>query len=349
MFYKLKAFHENGIEVTLHTFLYNRPERDELLKYCKRVYYYERRTGIVSQLSVLPYIVFSRRSEKLLEILMKDEAPILFEGLHTTYLLNHPLLVNRFKMVRTHNIEHEYYQALSAKQESFKQKLFHTIETIKLKRYEKILKHANLLITISPDDDRYFSKYEKTFFLPACHSNNSVDVKPGEGKYMLYQGDLSSPENEEVANYLLNALSNDFHFLFIIAGKNPSEKLINTVKSHSHVVLIPNPDEMRMKMLLQDAHIVFVISFQATGMKLKMLNALYNARYIIANNEVLVNKSMAGFCLVANSPVEIEKQVSKCKGRELETENIQAREQYLMKDFDVKTNVKNLIHYLLEI
>jgi hypothetical protein len=112
IFYKIKALSEKGIKIHLHCFEYGRERSIELNKYCASVNYYHRKTNIFRWLSLKPFIVYSRRNNQLLKNLLNDQFPILFEGLHTTYFLDHKLLKSRLKIVRAHNIEHEYYEGL---------------------------------------------------------------------------------------------------------------------------------------------------------------------------------------------------------------------------------------------
>ena len=88
VYYKIKALKNAGYYIILHTYCYGRDKSENDLKnVADEVYFYTRKTGIISQLSFLPYIVNSRRDNKLLTDLLKDNYPILFEGLHTCFLL----------------------------------------------------------------------------------------------------------------------------------------------------------------------------------------------------------------------------------------------------------------------
>src|SRR5690606_15682001 len=109
MFYKLKFLKEAGVKIHLHCFAYGRPEQKELNKYCATVAYYPRKMGLAGISLSLPYMMYSRRSDDLLKDLQKTEAPILFEGVHTAYYLNHPELQGRLKIMRNQNLEQEYY------------------------------------------------------------------------------------------------------------------------------------------------------------------------------------------------------------------------------------------------
>ena len=133
VFYKLKALHKKGIKIILHCYEYNgRDRNDELKKYCEKVFYYPRILGFISALSLKPYIVSSRHSEKLMNNLLKDDYPILFEGLQSCYYINDKRLKNRFKIYRESNIEHRYYFSLCKVDKNTFKKLYFLFASIKI-------------------------------------------------------------------------------------------------------------------------------------------------------------------------------------------------------------------------
>ena len=98
-FYKLKALSECGVKIYLHCFVYGkRQPQNELKKYCEQIYYYERKKSIADVFSNIPFIVKTRSNNELLQNLMSNDFPILFDGTHSTFYLNHPSLKNRKRM-----------------------------------------------------------------------------------------------------------------------------------------------------------------------------------------------------------------------------------------------------------
>ena len=87
VYYKLYWLKQAGVKVHLHCFTYGRKPAKELDELCEKVYYYKRKTGVTSALSFLPYTVKSRLSEDLATNLLSNDYPIIFEVLHTCYLL----------------------------------------------------------------------------------------------------------------------------------------------------------------------------------------------------------------------------------------------------------------------
>ncbi len=90
LFYKLPSLQKLGVHIHLHCFEYGRGEQKELEKYCLSVQYYKREKKLSFR---LPYIVSSRSNEQLMSCLLKDNHPILMEGIHCTY----PLTDKRFQ------------------------------------------------------------------------------------------------------------------------------------------------------------------------------------------------------------------------------------------------------------
>ena len=171
VFYKAKSLNDLGLRIALHVFDYGRGRQAGLEKIAAEVHYYPRKNNLLKQLSSLPFIVNSRSSELLLRRLKADQAPILFEGLHSTYYLNHPDLANRNKIVRTHNVEHDYYSALSEAHKGWR-KFYFKWEAKRLLQYEKVLDAASYILAISQSDQKYF---EHTYLRLPCDSKNSCN------------------------------------------------------------------------------------------------------------------------------------------------------------------------------
>jgi len=205
VYYKIRAFRKAGIRVNLHCFEYGRPVSKEMEGLCEHVYYYKRHISKANLFRRRPYIVVTRSSEDLLSNLARKNNPILFEGLHTCFYLDHKKLKKKKKVVRTHNIEHDYYQNLAKVEKDIFKRYYFSNEAQKLRRFEKILDHADGIAAISHHDKEYFSKtYKNVITVSAFHPHEFVNIKPGKGNYALYHGSLAVGENNEAALWLIN-------------------------------------------------------------------------------------------------------------------------------------------------
>jgi len=347
VYYKLKALFEAGVEINLHVFEYGRERSAELSKICKTANYYPRRTFVNPFVGSLPYIVSTRNDATLLQNLLKDNAPILFEGLHSCYFLNEPLLANRLKMVRMHNIEHDYYRKLEEVESNFFKKYFFAKEADRLIRFEEILKHANHIFAISPNDvTNLQSRYKNVSLLPAFHANQEVTSKTGKGKFVFYHGKLSVGENDEAARFLVNQVFNDLTVPFIIAGNNPSTALKKAVVNYPHIQLLQHATTAEITQLTQDAQINVLPTFQSTGIKLKLINVLYQGRWCVVNNLMVENTGLADLCTIADTASEMKSAIKKMIDLPFDEAQLNHRKTILKTAFCNQTNVKTLIGLL---
>lgn len=286
VFYKIKALHKQGVKIHLHCFEYHRPPAAELNEFCEKVYYYPRKISSRLLFHKLPYIVISRQSEELVQNLQKNSWPILAEGLHCTWLLDR-YWPNRKFVVRTHNIEHEYYEQLAKSEKNLFKKYYFLNEATKLKEYEPILSNSSGIVAITDKEKEYFNKFHHNVkTVTAFHGNNSVQSKTGFGKYILYQGNLSIAENNKAAIYLAETLGNK-PFQLVIAGGSPRKELKDLVQSFPNITLVANPTQLEMEGLITNAQINALLTYQNTGIKLKLLNALFNGRYCLVNKTMV--------------------------------------------------------------
>lgn len=344
VFYKVKALSECGVSVYLHCFEYDRPRAIELEKYCERVFYYPRKKGIIYQFSAKPYIVITRANDQLLNNLASNNAPILFEGLHTCFYLDHPLLSKHLRLVRTHNVEHEYYLNLYRSEQNLFKKLFFRLEACKLKRYEIILKKASDLLCISPNDNYYFDrKYGHSHFIPAFHPFNEIKSKEGRGKYILFHGNLSISENIQAVEYMLTHVFSKITLPVIIAGKNPTARLAKKISQYSNIQLVSNPENEQMETLIQDAQISLLPTFQDTGLKLKLLASLFSGRFCIANTLMIHKTGLEHLCHLADTPKEMIDRVNELFYQEFTSEEIEKRKLILENTFSNRNNALKII------
>ncbi len=348
VYFKIKALKKAGIDVSLHCFQYGREKSPELEKLCKKVYYYPRKTGFASHLHFIPYIIRSRRSLQLLQNIQTDKDPIFFEGLHSTSYLPSKELEGRLKIVRAHNVEHKYYFKLFRSEKKISKKLFFFIESVKLLLSEKRLKHADYIAAISEKEQQHFQhKFGSTFLLNAFHSCEKVNIHTGKGKYLLYHGNLSIPENIKAVNYLMEKVFNQIDFQVIIAGKNPSRDLLRKVSKYKNIQLIASPGQKKMKDLINNAQANVLYSFQNTGSKLKLLESLFHGRHCVANPEIFGGSRLKELCETGSSAVEILIKVRKILNSDFTDEMVRFRKKVL-RDYDNAYNARRLIEKLEE-
>ena len=345
IFYKLKALQQAGVSITLHCFEYGRKPSKELSLLCRKVYYYPRKTFINFLNGKVPYIVASRGSDELLTNLVKDNDPILFEGLHSTFFLKHPNLKHRYKIVRTHNVEHDYYHHLEMVEKDFFKRYFFKLESDKLKKYQYVLKNADLICAISPNDYNYFQKkFGKTLFIPAFHGNEKVEINEGRGNYVLYHGNLAVGENHEAAVYLINEVFSKLDLPFIIAGNHPKKELKQLAAKYPNVELVDDGNSEQIQELIKNAQINVLYTEQDTGIKLKLLNSLFTGRYCIVNHKMADNTGLEGFCHIANNAAQFIKLVKEYWEKPFLEQERADRIEFFSKEFNNTNTVNELLN-----
>lgn len=305
VYHKIRHLHALGVKIHLHCFQYHRSPAKALNDLCEQVSYYPRERSFRYLFSKDPFVVATRKNNQLLNALTNDDAPLLFEGLHTCGFLTSDLLKGKQCVVRTHNIEHEYYDQLADAETKLFSRWYMRREAVKLKKFEPVLQQAHALATISPKDVLYYHHINpNTVFIPPFHPEDVVEVQTGTGNYALYHGNLQVAENHLAAMYLLKHVFSKINYPLIIAGKNPRPELIKLAASLPHVKLIASLGNDGMKQLIREAQIHVLPTFQATGIKLKLLHALYTGRHCVVNPKMVQGTGLESLCQQAETADE---------------------------------------------
>jgi hypothetical protein len=347
LFYKLKALHAEGVKIKLHCFLYgHRQEADELKRYCNEVHYYSRNSGLSAVEINKPYIVQSRANPELLANLLKDDYPVLMEGIHCTFFLKTLMERNRKVFLRLHNVESVYYNHLFKHEKKIFRKLYFLNESVFLRKYEKKLPDNLPVFTVSETDAEYYREsFGKTnvSFLPVFTPGNEIQCRQGIGKYCLYHGNLSISENEKAVMNLLKNVFSKIKIPLVIAGKNPSSRLQKEIAKNKNIRLVANPPETEMQELVSEAQVHVLPSMNNTGIKLKLVNALYNGRHCLVNDAAVAGTGLADACHIANTSNDIASVLIQLYHHPFSEEEIALRKKLLPRIFNNRENARKLI------
>lgn len=307
VYYKLKNLHATGGKIIYHCFYYagHNPPTELLEQYCDEIYYYPRKKKTWKLVtSRLPYVVSSRDNKALLNRLIKDDYPILFDGIQTCYFMNHPEIVKRKRVFRANNIEHKYYEGLALWETSWLKKQYLLIEAKRLAKFEKQLKGVDAILSVAKMDISHFSQYATTHHIPPFfNSENRAEIDESSTvKQVLFQGNLAVKENEHAAKFILENIAQHTQNKIVIAGKDPSKQLIAMAATVSNVELIPTPSIEVMDALIRNSQVNLLMTFQQTGIKLKLLHALESGQHIIMNDKMDDSGIFAALCHVENEP-----------------------------------------------
>jgi hypothetical protein len=346
IFYKIKALKNAGVQIILHCYAYGRQPSKELEDLCFEVHYYRRTSGIKYFLTSDPYIVVTRNANTMPKGILGDSFPVLFEGLHSTAMLERCQAANKTTLVRAHNIEHNYYQSLSRSERNLLRKIFLRTEARKLKRYEGILNNTDHILSIARHESSYFeSKYGNAHFIPAFHKFQDVTSLDGSGTYILYHGNLGVPENSEMFLKLVRTLLSKIRIPIIVAGKNPSGRLIKKLASFSHIQVVPNPSDTELDKLIHNAHINLLYTAQPTGIKLKLLHALFAGRHCLVNPHMVEGTGLSDLCTISEEGRTLEQSIDRLMKLPFTLAQIAERKMAL-KEFSNRANAEKILRIL---
>jgi hypothetical protein len=195
---------------------------------------------------------------------------------------------------------------------------------------------------------------QKTFpgkrieFMASFHPNDEVVAMPGQSDFILYHGKLSVAENEQAALYLVRQVFSKLNCACVIAGMEPSARLKNAIAAYPHIRLEANPTEERMTALIREAQVHLLVTFQETGLKLKLLNSLFAGRHIVVNQAMLTGSGLAPLCHIAGTPDEMIAACTRLLEEPFTPEEIAGRRQYLIPAYSNKHQAERLIRILYE-
>lgn len=343
VYFKVKALSLLGVGIHLHIFGKEKHTPENLSKYCEEVLYYPRKNRLASYCSKRPMIVRSRRSKKLIDRLLQDDYPIFFEGLHTTYSLFHHSFTERHIAIRMHNIEHDYYRGLAKSEKCLWRKFYYRTEAKRLEKYQDVLGKARSIFTISKEDTVFYkNRYiDKTVYLPAFHENTQV-LKGAESEaFALFHGNLQVSENINAIRFLLRVFK-DLDYKLLIAGRHLPTDLQKKVNLLENVTFIELIDHEVLNDLFYKTHLHVLYTAQNTGIKLKLINALYSGKHVLANDQMIVDTGLEKLCFRANTIVEFRKKILEIANIPVSDIDREKRKKALQ-EFDVKINAAKII------
>jgi hypothetical protein len=352
MMNRIMTFKGLGVAIHLHYFSYNeRGTPEELNQYCESVHVYEREKAGKSFSLHLPYIVSSRINKELISRLQQDNHPILLEGIHCTGILKELDTRNRKIVVRMHNEESVYYKELARAEHGFFKKLYFYRESRLLKKYSHHLPDDCVYACVSEKDmavlknDYHLSKVE---FLSTFPAWQTVSGQEGQGHFCLYHGNLSVPENEEAAAWLVCNVFTKARVPFIIAGKKPGKKLQRIAGLCQHTCLVADPSEKEMNDLVSKAHINILPCFNKdiTGIRLKLLHALFEGRHCVVNDPMVAGTGLEEACHIGSNANALASIIMQLYHLPFTPEEIILRKQLLGTTYNNEKNTKKLSQWL---
>jgi hypothetical protein len=85
------------------------------------------------------------------------------------------------------------------------------------------------------------------------------------------------------------------------------------------------------------------VTNQPTGLKLKLLNALYNGRFCLVNSDMVKGTSLESLCVVADEPEEMIAEIKRLMEEDFTEEDAEERDAKMKQLYDNETNAHKII------
>ena len=95
--------------------------------------------------------------------------------------------------------------------------------------------------------------------------------------------------------------------------------------------------------LLRQAQVNVLVTNQPTGLKLKLLNALYNGRFCLVNSEMVIGTSLESLCVVADEPEQMIAEIKRLMEEDFTEDDIEERDAQMHQLYDNEANAKKII------
>ena len=282
--------------------------------------------------------------------LSNDNYPVLFEGIGCTAALKQIADLNKKIIVRMYNDECRYHNHLTKSYGSFFQKMNLNRRTHEIKKYEDSLPKNCLYAFSNSDDAVYFREDHQlptVCSLPVFDPFETVASKTGLGNFCLYHGDLSDPDNEKAAIWLLTKVFNEISTPLVIAGRQPGRQIRKLAELYSHTCLIVDPSQGEMEDLIGKAHINVLPSFSNKRPELKLVHAILNGRHCITNDTAVSGTALESACHVGKNANAFKSIILQLYHQPFEQEEIDLRKRIFL-SIKEEAPVNKLVKWLFD-
>ena len=155
-------------------------------------------------------------------------------------------------------------------------------------------------------------------------------------------------ENNEAALYLVQQILSQTNIPLIIAGNRPSKELKDEVAKFGHIELKAGLSTAEIHALISKAQINVLPTFQATGIKLKLLTALYIGRFCVVNSPMVKNTGLESLCRVEDSDKRFTNAIESLFEKDFDMVEVTKRKEILHSRFCNTVNAEKLVSLIYE-
>lgn len=296
-------------------------------------------------------------SQELIRLLKENQYDIIqLEGL---YLAPYIALIKQYTkariVMRAHNIEHEIWQRVGDNTKNKFKKIYLRNLNKRLKQFElSFFDDYDLLLPITQRDASKFKDlgFNKTIYtLPTGIDIQRYNPEPELCKYpsLFHLGSLDWEPNIEGLRWFLSEiwpqiLKTEPLLQFFVAGRNASTDFIKYIQSFKNVIYDGEVEDANQ--YINSKSIMIVPLRSGSGMRIKILEGLALSKVIVSTQigaEGITAKDGQEIVIADDVPAFVEKIISLVRDANLYNAIKQNAREYIMREFDNRKIVKNLI------
>ena len=134
----------------------------------------------------------------------------------------------------------------------------------------------------------------------------------------------------------------------LILGNDPSTQLLYEARKSENVEIIPGLNSNEIIQHIRDAQVNVLPTFQSTGIKLKLVNALYHGGHCVVNTPMIEKTGLLIVCHLADNPEELARLVDRLMDIQFEEKDVLNRKQHLMENLSDDLNADRLIEIIFD-
>jgi hypothetical protein len=131
----------------------------------------------------------------------------------------------------------------------------------------------------------------------------------------------------------------------VIASSFKNDTILSEITKYEHIKYVNIKGQDHIIGLFDKAHINILPTFQKTGIKLKLINTLYNGRFCIVNTKMVEDTGLENVCEIAETKEEFIKKINEITAKDFTNKMTRQREKAL-NPFNIKTNAQKIIELL---
>ena len=349
-YFQLKFLHAAGYQVILHCFHdHTGQSTTHLENITSRIHLYTRRQGHKGVSMRHPYCISSRSNPQLLENLLQQPCPVLFQGTATTFYLPQ-LAANGYKtIVRINGIASELYEAFTKCEKLLLKKAYSFNEARLIRKWEEKIAEQAIIITSTISDQQKFQQLyncTRAKYLASFIPIPEIKIQLGTGMYCLYYGDMSNPENEKMVYWLSENIFRKMTVPLIVADTGNTPRTHDDPHPQSNICMVHSATETALTELIQKAQVILLPRCHNNGFDRRLVQALEKGRYCICNDMMIQDTGLERLFVVANESDETIDAINHYFSRPFADNDMHARKQKLSACYFPEKSLQQLVEII---